>query len=269
MDKQFSIATVQHAIPAPSVHVPTESRFLFAHRGLAARAPENTMAAFRAAADAGATWLEMDVDILGDGTPVVLHDSSLDRTTDHHGSMYSITAADLPSIDAGSSFSPQFAGQRIPTFHEFIDFLNDSGMNANVELKGNEAGKEPALHLIDTVIEELERLDPERQIIISSFSPLQLAEFHRRAPGYAIGVLFEKSTIRYDWRTILEWCGAQYIHMEDTPELDDLISLPLKAGYGVNVWTVDNPGRARHLLAKGASGIFTNAVDELLHHVTL
>lgn len=260
----YSLSSAPHTIPTPSLHVPTDTRFIFAHRGLSSHAPENTIAAFEAARSAGCTWLEMDVDIIGDGTPIVLHDSTLDRTTNRSGSMYQITAADLATIDAGFSFSPEFAGERIPTFHEFIDYLNATQMNANIELKSQEVGAEPASYLIDRVLEELERLDPEREVIISSFSTLQLAEFHRKAPRYAIGVLFDQSTIRPNWRTVLEVCGAQYIHMEDSPLLDRLIERPREAGYGVNVWTVDDSSRARDLLALGATGIFTNRADEML-----
>ena len=88
----------------PTAHVPSQNRIVFSHRGLNKQAPENTLPAFQLSADAGAHWLEMDVDILGDGTPVVLHDSTLDRTTDHSGSMYQIKVDDLKDIDAGAKF---------------------------------------------------------------------------------------------------------------------------------------------------------------------
>ncbi|MCF2707345.1 glycerophosphoryl diester phosphodiesterase [Arcanobacterium haemolyticum] len=247
-----------------TAHTPTFDRAIFAHRGLSSKAPENTMSAFRLAEATGCGWIETDVDIIADGTPVILHDTALNRTTNRSGSMYTLTRDELPHVDAGSWFSPRFAGEHLPTLTEFVDFLNETGMNANIELKGNEAGAATSLALVDTVIAELDRLRPDCEIIISSFSPLLLAEFHRRAPRYAIGVLFEDVTIRPDWLSILELCGASYIHVEDSPRLNELISLPLKAGFGVNVWTVDSRPRANELFNLGATGVFTNRADDLV-----
>lgn len=87
--------------------VPAGTRLVLAHRGASALAPENTLAAFRAAAGAGARWIELDVDVLGDGTLIVIHDSLLDRTTNRTGPYYDLTAADLPALDAGSWFTPE------------------------------------------------------------------------------------------------------------------------------------------------------------------
>ena len=81
--------------------VPAGTRLVLAHRGASALAPENTLAAFRAAADAGARWIELDVDVLGDGTLIVIHDSLLERTTNRTGPYYDLTAADLPALRAG------------------------------------------------------------------------------------------------------------------------------------------------------------------------
>ena len=244
---------------APSLHP-----IIFAHRGLCRQAPENTMAAFRMAYESGCRWLELDVDILADGTPAVLHDSTLDRTTDRSGSMYKVTAADLAGIDAGAWFGPEYAGERIPTLAEVVRFLNETGMNCNVELKANEAGAETSLTLVGNTLRELENLDSEREIILSSFSPLLLAEAHRRAPEYTIGVLFDRRNLRLDWRSVLEMCGASYIHIEDHPLLTRVMPLAQSAGFGVNVWTVNSRARANELFNSGATGVFTDRADELI-----
>ncbi len=88
----------------PSAPVPPGTRTVLAHRGASALAPENTLAAYRLAADHGARWVELDVDVISDGTIIVIHDSRLDRTTNRTGPYYGLTAADLPTIDAGSWF---------------------------------------------------------------------------------------------------------------------------------------------------------------------
>lgn len=239
-------------------------RIIFAHRGLSHRAPENTMAAFRLAHESGCTWIETDVDVISGAIPVILHDSTLDRTTDQTGSMYDAGLEDIAKADAGAWFSPQFSGERIPTLHEFIDFLNETGMNANIELKSHERGLAGARQLVDAVIAELGRLRQEIQVIISSFSVVQLEMFHALAPQYPIGVLFTEQTVGADWLSVLQACGATYVHLEDTPRLNELMKLPLAAGYSVNVWTVDSRSRANELLNLGATGIFTNVADQML-----
>ena len=82
---------------------------VIAHRGMSTLAPENTLAAFRLCAEHGVRWFEFDCDLLADGTVVVIHDDTLDRTTDHTGGYHALTAADLGLIDAGSWFGAGFA----------------------------------------------------------------------------------------------------------------------------------------------------------------
>ncbi len=245
-------------------HWPTAESFVFAHRGLNRQAPENTMPAFIAAADAGVKWFETDIDILPDGTLVVLHDSTLDRTTNRSGSIYGMTGADLDDVDAGSWFSPEFAGTRLPVLADVIDFMNKRRMNANLELKSHETGKDGTLRLIAGVIRELERLEPGREVIISSFSPLVLAEFHRLAPQYSIGQIYAGPLRDAAWRSSLELIGASYVHPEDAHLTRGQVEAFLAEGYGVNVWTVNSKPRANELLNWGCTGIFTDQADALL-----
>lgn len=250
------------ARPAAPVHpgrlVPSLERAVLAHRGLPSAAPENTMAAFRAAADAGARWIETDVDLLADGTPVLIHDTALERTTDRGGSIYGLRAADLAHVDAGSWFGPDFAGERLPTLEAFIDFVNERGINANIELKANEQGAARSVELVDTLAAALERLDAGRQVLVSSFSQPLLMAFHQRHPRYATAVLYESTTIRPDWRSVAELCGAVAIHPEDTGLTEAMVRAARAAGYGVNVWTVNRPDRANQLFNWGCTGVFTD-----------
>ena len=242
----------------PGRLVPRLERAVLAHRGLPSVAPENTMAAFRAAADAGAGWIETDVDLLADGTPVLIHDTALERTTDRGGSIYGLRAADLAHVDAGSWFGPDFAGERLPTLEAFIDFVNERGINANIELKANEQGAARSVELVDTLAAALERLDAGRQVLVSSFSQPLLMAFHQRHPRYATAVLYESATIRPDWRSVAELCGAVAIHPEDTGLTEAMVRAVRAAGYGVNVWTVNRPDRANQLFNWGCTGVFTD-----------
>lgn len=247
----------------PTAHVPSSERMILAHRGLNHEAPENTMPAFELAQGTAISWLEMDVDILGDGTAVVLHDTTLDRTTNRTGPLADYEASDLESIDAGSWFSLNYAGTPMPTFTQFVDFLNQSKLNCNVELKSNQMGKAGTDTLVNAVIAELDRLDPEVEIIISSFSALTLERFHERAPQYAIGMLWDQRTVTEDWLTVLETLEASYAHLEDNELIKPQIDMLLGAGYGVNVWTVNSKARANQLFNWGCTGVFTDVADEL------
>ena len=143
--------------PAPCpCPVPGGSRTVFAHRGASALAPENTLAAFRRAGEVGAAWVELDVDVISDGTVIVIHDSSLDRTTSSSGSYYDLTATNLPALDAGSWFtaadgSHPFAGEPVPTLRAALEVVAEAGMGVNVELKSCEAGAGASRRLVDGV----------------------------------------------------------------------------------------------------------------------
>lgn len=248
----------------PSRNIPHIDRTVFAHRGLPSKAPENTLASFRSTAESGTQWIETDVDIIADGTPIIIHDSALDRTTDASGSFYPLVTKDLESIDAGSWYDPSFAGERIPTLHQLIDFVNEHKLNLNLEIKQNEQGKEQTLKLIDAVVAELDRLDPECQVIVSSFSQPTLIHFHQQAPYYATAVLYHTVDLYDDWVSVLEFCGASYVHPQNKGLTRERVEAFRAAGYGVNVWTVNDAERAKELFDWGCTGIFTDKCDEMI-----
>lgn len=237
-------------------------RQVIAHRGLNRLAPENTLAAFRLAAEHGCQWIETDVDILKDGTPIIMHDTLLDRTTNATGYFYDLDSTDIANIDAGSWFSSQYAGEPIPTLRQLVDLMNETGLNANIELKSNERGKATSMQLIDNTLAELDRLDPEREIIISSFNHLLLHHVHEARPDIPIGALFVVDNLWEDWKSILELVGATYIHPEDAGLTPHKVAAFREAGYGVNVWTVNGKDRANELFNWGVTGVFTDIANE-------
>ena len=239
-----------------------DGRMIFGHRGLSSLAPENTMAAFRCAMDHQVAWVEADVDIIADGTVIICHDSTLDRTTNRTGRYDDLTVDDLEGIDAGGWFSPQFEGEPLPTLRELIDLMNDTGLNANIEIKPNETGKEATLRLIDGVIAQLERLRPDVKVIVSSFSHLLLHLFKQRAPEVPVGCLYESRSLSDDWRSTLEIVGADFIHPEDSGLTRQQVQAFRAEGYGVNVWTVNSLSRANELFNWGATGVFSDVAHQ-------
>ncbi len=239
-----------------------------AHRGLNHVAPENTLAAFAAASRAGVEWIETDTDLLADGTAVIMHDSRTDRTTNRAVSIYDLTQSDLDTIDAGSWFSGEFVGERVPTLHELVPFLGEHRLNMNLELKGNAQGRERSILLIETVLDELRHIGPGVRVLISSFSPLLLAEVHRRTDAYELAWLVDTGQIGEDWRSVMELCGATTLHPSTAVVSErGRVEAVRAAGFNVNVWTVNSVQEANKLINWGCTGIITDIADEVLHRV--
>jgi glycerophosphoryl diester phosphodiesterase len=148
------------------------------HRGASALAPENTMASFRMAAAAGADYLELDVQLSLDGEAMVFHDETLERTTDGHGRMEGLSAAELEHLDAGAWFDPLFASERIPRLSELLSWLETlPGTGATFEAKG--AGTGARLAQLVSASHVAPRLS------ICSFEAVELREAAALAPAVA------------------------------------------------------------------------------------
>lgn len=241
-----------------------ENAKIFAHRGLNRQAPENTIAAFEAAWKAGVPWLETDTDRILDGTPIVMHDSHTDRTTNRSASLYDLSLDELRALDAGSWFSPEFKGEHVPTLAETIDFINAHPINLNLELKGNEQGKEGSIALIESVLAELSRLNDGIDVMICSFSPLMLAETHRRAPELPLALVTMRGLLGDDWRSVMELCGATLLHPEAEMLNPDMVAAVRAEGYDVNPWTINDRALANQLLNWGCTGLITDIADEFV-----
>jgi glycerophosphoryl diester phosphodiesterase len=220
--------------------------FLYAHRGASADAPENTLAAFRRALIAGADGIELDVHLSADGVPVVIHDDALERTTDGHGAVAAHPLDVLQSLDAGSWFAPQFAGEPLPTLEETLCLLAGR-LRLNLEVKDTRAGM---------AVLELLRQFPQAEAVVSSFDHRLLARLRRVAPDLALAVLAES-----DWHLALG--RARTLRASAFHPRADLVSRSLLAAcralrLPVFAWTVDDPGEARRLVRLGVDGLFTN-----------
>ena len=149
---------------------PGDAAFIASHRGGGATAPENTLPAIRAALSGGFDYVEVDVALTADRQPVLMHDAKVDRTTDGHGRLASMTLAEVRELDAGSWFDPEFEGTQVPTFTEFLDVLVESGHRAIIELKGLWDAEAVA-----AAIGEVAARDLERRVAIASFDARTLA----------------------------------------------------------------------------------------------
>jgi glycerophosphoryl diester phosphodiesterase len=234
---------------------------IIAHRGYSARAPENTLAALRAALEAGADAVEFDLQFTGDGMPVLFHDDELDRTTDGRGPIGALVRDDLAALDAGRRFSPGFAGERIPSLEAALGLLDGGAARIYAEIKRGAAPE--AVDRLIGITAEAGATD--RTVFISMGWDL-LARARTAHEGLRVGYIVcdardaEAATslasgdphalLDFDARILLE--DASIAHR--ARELD----IPLA------VWTVDDPADATRLLRMGVPRITTNEVERLL-----
>jgi glycerophosphoryl diester phosphodiesterase len=174
------------------------------HRGCAAHAPENTLAGLREAAKRGIAWVEIDVCLLRDGTPIIIHDDSIDRTTNGRGLLSDLEWRQVADLDAGSWFAAKFAGERVPRLDDALTEVQALGLGLNLELKihGDEGER-----LVDAIMPYLRDSGISRDaLLVSSFDHAALAALHKVAPGFAIGLLYGE--VAAGWRAAAEQLDA-------------------------------------------------------------
>jgi len=234
--------------------LPAEKPMVMGHRGASAIAPENTLAALQLAAQHNVAWIEVDADMLGDGTVVISHDAELERCTNKQGHLQDLTEADLANIDAGSWFADEFVGEPLPTLKALIELTNRTGVNLNLEIK---SGKNKLVtdELISGVIASINSYwSGPQQLLISSFNHLLLREVKRRAPEISLACLF-RSPLPSDWLTSMQYVKADFIHPCNKGLTQAQVSAMLGEGYQINVWTVNDLRRANQLVNWGVKGI--------------
>lgn len=234
---------------------PRSSEQVQAHRGASAVAPENTVAGFRAARDQGARWVELDVALLADGTPVVIHDVTLDRTTNRKGPLGELVAADLAGLDAGSWFGPQFAGEKLSTLPQVLEALGELGLHANVEIKQHAHHKSLA-QLTETVHACLTARPEGVRIMISSFDAECLKAMHRLDPSYELAMLW--SELPADWIEQVAAIPAGAIHLHYRALSFNVLDRARERNILVRCWTCNDPSQIEPFWKEGLGGVITD-----------
>ena len=233
--------------------IPTLSR-ISGHRGAPSLAPENTLASFEAARQAGAGWTETDVCLLGDGTAVMFHDDSLDRCTDRSGSIEQLTRADLGQVNANRQF-PDSPFTPITTLAEALIHAEATGMGLNIELKRHD--HVTAAALVQAVVPVLRQhpLKPG-QLMLSSFDFDALRLARAAMDGVPMAVIAED--LSDEVITVAQEIGAHSLNLWWETLRQDLVAQALDEGFQVNVWTVNDPALAPALFDWGVSCIITD-----------
>ena len=233
----------------------TDKVLNFAHRGASHDAPENTLAAFRQAREVGADGIELDVQVSKDGEAVVIHDFTVDRTTNGQGAVKDKTLAELRELDAGSWFDERFADERIPTLEEVIVEVGQQ-LVLNIEIKARILS---GAHLTAEVVRLIEDHNLVHRVIVSSSNPLVLRRIKRLNPHISTGLLYSSDLPGHLLRTILVFlANPDALHPEKHLVTQEYMAWAKERGYRVNVWTVDEPGEMERLMALGVDGIITN-----------
>lgn len=224
---------------------------IIAHRGYSAVAPENTLAAFRAAVAAGADAVEFDVQLTKDGHPVLMHDATVDRTTDGHGRVADHTLAQIRKLNAAAHFKPTYAREPVPTLSEVVTYLSTQPIRAFIELKvpSRKLASETALALIASGM-------TDRALVIS-FHGSVLTSLRGFLPSAAIGRL----AYPYDppGRRAFQIRADAALPFFAAVDRDD-IRRAHRAGLALFAWTVNDPVVMRRLIQFGVDGLITDNV---------
>jgi glycerophosphoryl diester phosphodiesterase len=223
-----------------------------AHRGASGRAPENTLAAFRAAIEYGARMCELDVRATRDGEIVVIHDDTVDRTTDGSGAVKALTMAELRQLDAGVNFGGAFTGERIPTLGEvFAQVGNRCALNIELKAAGIER----------RVCEIIAQYHATPTALVSSFDWDAIAIVRHLEPRIRIGLLATQWPARllgaaFELR-------AEAINPQCEMVTEDLCIAAHQRNLNVYPWVANEIEELQRLIAIGVDGIMTNYPERL------
>ncbi|MCR9070945.1 MAG: glycerophosphoryl diester phosphodiesterase [Alphaproteobacteria bacterium] len=228
---------------------------LIGHRGAKALAPENTLPSIRAAWEAGAPWIEIDAKLAGDGVPVLMHDATLDRTTNRTGAVVALTSRELASVDAGD-------GASVPTLAQCLSLCRELGLGLDLEIKPDSGtGPATARAVLEVLAAEGWRSDDS--IIITSFERDALAVVRDAAPDYLRGLLLTGRP--EDWRDAATELAVDAVIPGSRDILDPQdVTAILDGGWVPLTYTVNDPQRAKELYGWGVAGIVTDDPPALL-----
>ncbi|MEW5773772.1 MAG: glycerophosphodiester phosphodiesterase family protein [Thermodesulfobacteriota bacterium] len=231
-----------------------------AHRGDSAHAPENTLAAFRAALDAGADMVECDVGLTRDLVPVILHDADLDRTSDGRGKLSAHSYDEMARLDAGSWFGPAFAGERIPTLEQALDLLAGR-VQVNVEVKPEVLEQVSPERAAALVLDPVRRRGLLGSVVFSSFSAGVLDALRAAEPAARLGALADRPQAPEAAAARVRELAAESFNPDEAHLTPELAAAVHAAGALVLPWARRGRNTAsamRRALSLGADGFFAD-----------
>ncbi len=228
---------------------------IFAHRGDFAHAPENTLPAFEQALQKGADGIELDAKLTSDGQVIVIHDSTVDRTTNGKGRVASLALEEIRKLDAGSWFNEKFSGTKVPLLEEVFDLVNKDKL-INIELTNYSS---PRDGLAVKVCELLKRHNNHSQILFSSFFSSNLKIASQILPEIPRGLLAMPGLVGL-WARSFGFMFGDYqaLHPHTSSASREQVQRAHRVNRRVHVWTVNSPEEINQLKEWGVDGIFTD-----------
>ncbi len=234
---------------------------VIAHRGASGVAPENTLSAFRRAAEVGAPRIELDVQETSDGVIVVFHDDTLERTSDGAGAIGEHTAEELRGLDCGSWFGEAFAGEPMPTLDEVLGW-SAGRIAVNVELKVV-GDAEVARRLAAASVQVVRDHGLSGSVVFSSFDSVAAAEAARLCPECEVAFLWDGETPAEPFAAA-EATGARALHLSLDGLSPEVAAAARDRGWPVRVYTVNERDSLERALSVGVDGVFTDFPSQVL-----
>ena len=233
----------------------TERTLIYAHRGASAYAPENTLVAFDLAAQMGADGVELDVHFTKDGKVVVIHDPTLDRTSNGQGAILDYTYDELLAFDFGYKFYGERRGVKLPLLSEVYELLSPTGMTVNVEIKASDPNICVACHEI------AKQYGMESKVIYSCFDHLQLLKMKEVAPDAFVAPLYAINLLS-PWDYCVNMSAkAAHPRQNQIRLFPEYVEECHKRGVRVHPWTVNSEDDMRFLIEAGCDALITNYPD--------
>lgn len=253
-----SAANVEAASMFSSLRAPGEPGFVAGHRGDKEGAPENTLPALQAAIDSDADFVETDLQLTSDGVPVLMHDWTIDRTTNGSGPVWSHTYDELAKLDAGGWYSKEFRGITVPTLAEFVEIFKPSTKRAILELKGSWTAEQARI-----VTSELYAAGVHDRVVFASFDLMTLKAL-KQVAGSVPRVIITHSVVG-DPAILAAACGAVAIVTSDDFVLSDPTAVDRihAAGLGVLLYTLNDEDDWSAAVSLGVDGIITDKPSAL------
>lgn len=241
-------------------HNPVVAESIIAHRGAPRYAPENTLPSMVAAARRGARWVEVDVKLTSDLKPVIIHDDTVDRTTNGKGLVAGLTFEEVRRLDAGIKFGPEFAGTKVPTLEELIECVLDLDIGLQLELKPTPGDD---IETAEVALDVLKTLWPagRKNLFITSFSIRSLHAARAILPD--VPRAFAVVVPPRNPRALLEETGCQILHCLSDLHTEESLRILADSGIEHAVAVINDPAQAHHFLAAGAQSILTDIPDLL------
>ena len=232
---------------------------ILAHRGASAYAPENTLEAFSLAVEQKADGLEIDIHLTKDGEIVVIHDDTIDRTSNGKGDIMDYTLDELKAFRFNNGFAEQYPAAQIPTLREVLELVKEHGLYLNIEVKDILSKAEQYAGLGNAAAELVREYGLSESVIFSSFNHSSMVRLKESCPDMQTALLYIAGL--YEGGRYALMTGADALHPLYIGVNRELVEEARAAGVQVNAWTVNDPHHIRMMLEAGVDAIITDRPD--------